>query len=410
MEVPLTLDELKKTIKDTVTEVTAEVQEQIKMEVALQIEATRKEFAEKLGTIAFHKSEETLEEQNRFKYFGEQLVSVMRAAGGTVDDRLKYQQDAFQKQQGMSENIPSDGGFLVQQDFADELIRKVHQTGMLAARVRTIPISARSNAITLPGIDEQSRANGSRWGGILAYWQDEASEKTKSKPKFRDMTLKLKKLIGLAYATDELLADAAALEMWISDGFAEEFGFAADDAIYRGDGAGKPLGILNSGCLVTVTASGGSTTFLYEDAVNMYARLWARSRGNSVWLMNQDVIPQLLTMSLAVGTGGSPVYLPANGAADRPFDTLFGRPIMYIEQASTLGAVGDVMYCDLSQYLMAEKGGIQSASSIHVQFVTDETAFRFVWRVDGQPLWNTPLTPYQGTNTQSPFIVLAARP
>ena len=64
---------------------------------------------------------------------------------------------------------------------------------------------------------------------------------------------------------------------------------------------------------------------------------------------------------------------------------------------------------DLSQYLMIEKGGIQSAASIHVQFLTDETVFRFVLRTDGEPVWNSAVTPFTGTNTLSPFVVLDTR-
>jgi hypothetical protein len=57
---------------------------------------------------------------------------------------------------------------------------------------------------------------------------------------------------------------------------------------------------------------------------------------------------------------------------------------------------------------MINKGGIEAASSIHVQFVTDETAFRFVYRMDGQPIWDTPVTPFQGSDTVSPFVALLA--
>jgi hypothetical protein len=52
---------------------------------------------------------------------------------------------------------------------------------------------------------------------------------------------------------------------------------------------------------------------------------------------------------------------------------------------------------------------IQAASSIHVQFLTDQVAFRFVYRVDGQPKMAAPLTPYHGTNDLSPFVTLEAR-
>jgi HK97 family phage major capsid protein len=86
-----------------------------------------------------------------------------------------------------------------------------------------------------------------------------------------------------------------------------------------------------------------------------------------------------------------------------------GRPIIPIEQAPTLGTVGDISFVDWTQYMMAEKGGMQSASSIHVKFTTDETAFRFVKRVAGQPSWSSKLTPFKGSNTQSPYVTLATR-
>jgi len=131
-----------------------------------------------------------------------------------------------------------------------------------------------------------------------------------------------------------------------------------------------------------------------------------------VWLINQNVEPQLFQMSLAVGTGGIPVYMPAGGLSGQPYGTLFGRPVLPIEQAATLGDLGDIVFADLpGGYLLAEKGGIKSDMSIHVRFEYDESCFRFVLRVDGQPVRNVALTPAKGgaNFTQSHFIALAAR-
>ena len=288
------------------------------------------------------------------------------------------------------------------------------ETGVLASRCRRIPISARANSIKIPGIDETSRAS-TRYGGILGYWEDEAALKTASKPKFRKIELNLKKLIGLCYATDELLDDATALEGVIRDGFTSEFGFLLDDAIINGTGAGQPLGILNAGCLVSVAKETGqdADTVVTENVIKMYSRLFASSRPNGVWLINQNVEPQLFTMSLAVGTGGIPVYMPAGGLSGQPYATLFGRPVIAIEQAATLGDVGDIIFADLANgYILAEKGGIQSDMSIHVRFLYDESVFRFVMRLDGQPVRASALAPYKGSSTndtQSHFIALAAR-
>jgi HK97 family phage major capsid protein len=116
----------------------------------------------------------------------------------------------------------------------------------------------------------------------------------------------------------------------------------------------------------------------------------------------------LLSMALAVGTGGVPVYSPANGDSEAPFGTLMGRPIIPAEYCETLGIEGDIIFADFSQYLVIDKG-VDAVNSMHVRFLTDERVFRFVYRVDGEPMWRTPVVPYKGTQTQSPFITLASR-
>lgn len=347
--------------------------------------------------------------RDRFASFGQQLAAVMNASrpGGRVDPRLF-------NATGLGETIPADGGFLVQTDFSTELLRQVWETGTLASRCRRITLSGPSNKLTINGVDETSRAAGSRGGGIRGYWTAEAAEKTASQPSFRKIELSLKKLVGLCYATDELLDDAAALEGYIRAGFVSEFGFLLDDAIVNGTGAGQPLGILNAGCLVSQAkeTGQGADTVVAENIVKMYSRLFASSRANAVWLINQTVEPQLHLMNVPVGLGGSVVYMPPGGLSAAPYGTLLGRPVLPIEQCAALGDVGDIILADLANgYVLAEKGGIQSAMSIHVKFVYDESVFRFVMRVDGQPVRASALTPYKGGSsaTQSHFVALAER-
>ena len=341
--------------------------------------------------------------ENRFSSFGEQLMAAYRAAmpGGKVDERL-----STRAANGLNETTPSDGGFLVQQDFVTELLKRTYETGILASKVKKIPISTNANGMKINAIDEDSRANGSRWGGVQTYWEGEADEITASKPKFRQMELSLKKLTGLCYATDELLQDAAALEAVIRQAFAEEFGFKIDDAILSGSGEGEPLGILNSGAIVTVAKEASQTdTITVENLIKMWNRLWSRSRANAVWYINQELEPYLYTLKI----GDKPVYIPAGGLSEKPYGTLFGRPVVPIEQCSAAGEVGDIILADIGQYLLIDKGGIKSASSIHVRFLYDENVFRFIYRVDGKPIWTKPLTPYKGSATVSPFVTLAKR-
>jgi HK97 family phage major capsid protein len=225
------------------------------------------------------------------------------------------------------------------------------------------------------------------------------------------MNLKLNKLAALVYVTDELLEDSSALGAWITTNLPEEMRFTVEDAMLRGTGVGMPLGILNSNSTVTVSKVSGqdADTLLYENLVAMWSRRYASARGGYVWMINQDVGPVLPTLNVTTGVGGALVYMPPGGISGAPYSTLFGAPVIETEYSSTLGDKGDVILAAWSEYQMIEKGGIQSASSIHVRFIYDETVFRFVYRVDGQPKWAEPLTPYQGTATVSPFVTLEAR-
>jgi len=345
-----------------------------------------------------------------FANVGEQLIDVARATmpGGSRSDRLMKVQAAAS---GANEGIPSEGGFAVQPDIADTLNRNTIATGILSSRCFRMPLTTTANGIKLNLLDESSRANGSRQGGIQVYWAAEAATVTATKPKLRRAELELHKLFGIMYTTDELLQDAPALTAAVNRWFPREFGFKVDDAIIRGTGAGMPLGILNSDCLVSVAKESGQVadTLLWENVIKMYSRLLDSSDATAVWLINRDILPQLMGMFIAVGTGGIPVYMPANGAAGQPFGTLLGKPVIPIEQCSTLGEKADIILFDGQEYMLADKGGIQQAVSIHVEFLTDQAVFRWTYRVDGQPIRNLPLTPYQGTATRSGFVTLDAR-
>jgi len=311
---------------------------------------------------------------------------------------------------GLSEAVPADGGLLVGVDRSTSLMSRVYNVGDLLRRIDMVGVGAGSNGMTFNAENESSRVAGSRRGGILAYWACEAADKTPSHPTFRKMELSLNKVIGLVYATDELLQDAAALESWIMSNLPEELRFVVEDAIFEGTNAGMPLGILLSPCLVTVAAEAAqaAATIVSQNIMNMWSRRYIGAR-DYVWLVHQDIAPQLYQMNLGVGTGGLPTYLPPGGLSGAPYGVLMGRPVLEIEYAQTLGTVGDIVLASLREYQMIDKGGMQSASSIHVRFTNDETVFRFVYRCDGEPKWNLPLTPFHGTNTVSPFVALATR-
>ncbi len=310
---------------------------------------------------------------------------------------------------GLNETFGGDGAYLVPPEMAAGIYQIQHDNASLASRCRTIPIN---NNLIMNAIDETSRATGSRWGGIQCFWQAEATTAIGSTPKFRQMHFELKKLTAAVYATEELLADVTALESTINQAVGEEFAWTVDEAIYHGNGAGTPLGFMNSGALVTVPkeAQQAADTVVAENVRKMWYRLPSANRARSIWLVNQQVEDQLQQMNAPVGMAGQLVYMPPGGLSAAPYGTLFGRPVIANEHSAALGDTGDIVLVDLGEYIYTPKtDGIQSAASIHVQFLVGETVYRFTQRVDGQPAWAAPLTPAKGSATLSPFIALAAR-
>ena len=342
-----------------------------------------------------------------FASFGEQMQSIVRASapGATIDPRL------MGAVSGGSAGVPSDGGFLIQKEFAVDIFNRAYEEAALASRCDRLPVGEGKDGAEVVTIDETSRATGSRFGGVRVYRTGEAEAATKSKPVIGKWKLDLEDLTGLAYATDRMLEDAPLMDSVYRTAFAREFAFVLDDEIYRGTGVGQCLGLKESDVTVAVAKESGqaAATIVYENINNMWSRMWARSRMNAVWFGNQDIEPQLNLMTIPVGTGGVPVYQPPGGASASPYASIFGRPFIPIEHADTLGTKGDLCLADMSQYALIDKGGLKTDVSMHVRFLYHEQTFRFKMRINGKPKWAAALTPYKGSNTLSPFIMLAVR-
>lgn len=336
---------------------------------------------------------------NPFKTAGEFFTAVKRA--GTSPAETDKRLFSLKAAAGANETVPSDGGFLVPTTFAAGIQTNMWGTGSVLSRFNAIPVQG--NNMTFNVVDETSRADGSRHGGVLGYWLAEAAEKSTSKPKFRQLDLKLKKVAALCYATDELLDDATALESWLTTNVPDELRFQVEAAIMNGNGVGKPHGIIASPAFYALERETAGTISGY-DIGNMWAHRYAGAN-DYVWFVSTTIFPSLITMTI----GTQPAYMPPGGLSGSPYGQIFGRPVIETEYNPSLGVAGDIVLAAPSQYAMITKGGVQSASSIHVKFATDETAFRFVYRVDGEPSWNAKVPSYYASSDYvSPFVGLLA--
>lgn len=343
-----------------------------------------------------------------FRNLGEFARSVRMANpsfGGQADQRLIRNAAASTY---ASEGVGQDGGFLVPPDFQSEIMSRVFGEDSLIGRSRRL--RSTSNSITVP-VDTTTP-----WGstGVRSYWTAEGGTKTQSKPTFENVTVKAHTLATLIPVTEELLEDAPALDGYLRMATPRQMDFTISNALVRGTGVGQPLGFMNAGGLVTVAAEAAQSadTILAMNVAKMFSRMPASSRQNAVWLIHPDAEPQLIGMTI----GNQPVYMPAGGMSASPFGTLLGRPVIPHQVAETVGDLGDLMFVDFNEYMTLTKtgngrdqNGMRTDVSIHLWFDQDLVAYRFTIRVGGQPIWNSALAQRDGTNVQSPYVVLAAR-
>ncbi len=345
------------------------------------------------------------------KGLGDWAMAVKRAQlGHGLDPRLAHGMSREQYQaaaSGMGEAYGPDGGFAVPVEQASGIEREMFTVGDLLSRVDTRDISG--NAITYNIMKETSRADGSRQGGVLGYWIDEGESPDATKFQLSKIELKLRKVGCLGYLTEELEADAMALGQELQRAFADELIFQVENKIYRGSGAGSPLGFMVAPCVVSVAkeTSQVAAPIVGRNLAKMWARMPARSRANAVWLVNVDCDPQLDELVFPIGAT-TPEARFVNYGPDGIL-RIKGRPVVAVEYAETLGTQGDIALVDMSRYRLIRKGGVQQASSIHVRFSQGENTYRAIYRVDGQPVPRSAITPFKGTATLSPFVILDTR-
>jgi len=337
-----------------------------------------------------------------YKNLTEQLRDIKMAAQGHVSDNLHKVQNAM----GGNVSVGADGGFAIQTDFAGVMMESAAKAGDILPKLDSYEVKDGSDSVKWIDIDEDDISE-SVFGGVRVYWAAEAASVAASRPKLAEKKLELEKLMGFAYVTYELNSDSGFVDTLINRAFNLAIQRTMEGAVLAGDGIGKPLGILKSGSLVSIAKESGqeAETVTWKNLSGMYNRILNKQKG--VWLAHPDVHEQFDFLSFPVGTGGVPVYLPASQSGS--LDMLRGRPIIDTDHCSALGTTGDVNFVDLSQYMLAYKGGVDAASSIHVQFLTAENCFRFIFRANGMPKVNKKLTIKNSSKQRSPFVTLETR-
>jgi len=284
----------------------------------------------------------------------------------------------------LQESDDTAGGFLVPEEFRNEVIRFATEVAIVRSGARVFPM--RSNVLTLPQLDQSNY----KFSGVDIHWEgDEGDLKEESQPKFGRITLNLNKMIGLVPVSDDLLSDSPVnVANYLVSLFGEAIAYEEDRQFLIGNGMNKPMGIVNCG---TSRARTGAGCIVYEDLKHMVEDLPVWAEAGARWILTKAALTEVLDIKSGIYTGaavdqteGFPLFLPGFSIAAGIPKTILGFPYSLTDKLPAVGNKGDMILGNLSAYFIGDKGGLAVTSSIHDRFRYDETVLRFVKRVDGQ--------------------------
>jgi HK97 family phage major capsid protein len=334
-----------------------------------------------------------------FKSMADFALAVKSASrpNGHIDDRLHYQAAPtnFHRETG------SDEGYMVPPQLAETVWELTFAEDSLLTEVDNEPTSR--NAV------DKVKDESTPWGsaGVQAYWRAEGSQMTPSKLSTEKDLVRLHELYAFVLATEELLEDAPRLNDRLTRKSALAIRWKSNEAIFDGNGVGQPLGWTASSAIVTQAkeSSQAAATIVAKNIAKMYARIIGPSQ--AIWFINQDAISEIITLEL----GNQPIWTaPQSGFQNAPGGLLLGRPVRFSEHCETLGAQGDIQLVNpMGYYAVSKRNDPTFASSMHLYFDYNLQAFRWTFRLGGQPHLSGPVSPAKGSTTRSHFVQLAVR-
>ncbi len=375
------------------------------------LEATLKEFANAQGKSRKNAVPAIFGEGNNGDpkaTFGKFLLAIHNRDVKALEEmgsRFAEWDSPIDKKTAMSTQTGTNGGFLVPTQFHDKLMAMVTEKSIVRSRATIVPMTSRS--VQIPALDvttAPSAGDTAFLGGVVGRWTEEATAVNETEPNLKQIELVNYELSGYSKVSNTLLQDSAiGLEAFLMQLFSRAIAWYEDYAFLRGNGVGKPLGVQNWTGLISATRT-TSNLFKLADVANMYARLLPGGDESSIaWVGHPTVMAQLIQM-----TGGDNIIFLANDLQGKPKMKILNYDFLVSEKVPALGTANDVTLCDFHHYLIGDRSQIEIAYSEHVAFLTNQSVWRFVQRVGGQPWLRDKITLSDATNSLSPFIGLAA--
>ena len=229
--------------------------------------------------------------QVRDKKLADMFVNEYLRTGRISDKAFDYYNTA----------TATEGGNLVPEDLYDKIIKKANQISAIRMLATIRPTTVND----VEFIVEKS-------GVVESAWSTETGAKGETKVEgFDKITIACHDLYAKPKATNRMLSDNAFdLEGYIVDKIAEAFISKSGEAYVKGDGVGKPSGLL-TGLTATALATASKVTF--KELNTMVYALKQKYANNAVWVMNRKTLGEI------------------NGLTDLQGNPIFRQPELRIE-------------------------------------------------------------------------------
>lgn len=257
--------------------------------------------------------------------------------------------------------------------FYDQIQENLLYTGpMLDGRYFNTLTTASGENITVPVESTRPTGTATAEGATFAV----------SDPTFSTITLRAWKYGSLVLVSRELIEDAGIdLVPFLGRQLGVALGTAVNSALTLGTGTVQPNGISNaagSGVTGGTPAANGPTFDNLIDLMHSVDTAYAM-RPSVAWMMSRATLG---TVRKLKDTAGNYLWNPASSVGTP--DQVLGAPVLenpYVAAAAT--AARQVLFGDMSSYIVRQVGGIDIVRSDEAYFTADQVAFRATIRLDG---------------------------
>ena len=238
----------------------------------------------------------------------------------------------------LKEGSDGSGSYLVPDTYEDKLVKALTNKNVLRQISNVITTKNRMHIPVAEDVD-------------CVDWVPEGTPFKFMDAEFGEVILDAYKLATSIHTSDEMLEDGGVdLEKFILNMFSERIGAAEEEAFIRGDGNGKPLGLIYQAPVGSISETAGDICL--DDMINLQHSLDQVYRKNAVWLLSEDAYNTLRRIN---HYNGRPLW--DNNLKEGEPEYLFGHRI-YICKAMDNVAPGSipVMFGNFSYFWIGDRG------------------------------------------------------